>query len=369
MTSRKYLSNKKTTQQTISISPSLKEWITRYVNVNYKKDPKDERFRSISAFYNHVLENIMELFGKGKTLDDFERLEDKEVKNFIDLNDFSFNATVPLYEMVSENNRYASLSLGYFTRFLISYFNFLKKNFREKNYEDLQILFERIRSRVNPSPVSKELRLEIFPDEKRKLATTTLEFIGKQRNLHFENCKFNAALFGILGVKITDFIYAPKEFYSRCDFIETDLLFRKDLARKERMALIIENVDFMINYNRLLEDNDDKHLWMKLAEDNMLFINFKSKQTFNKWIKTVENDLQKYGRKDEFLRKMLLYFQKLHWIRIQSGEKDYSFQLEPVLENDDTQSKWLIDYLSKYAKISHTDGTYYLKNTMVGTSD
>lgn len=363
MTSKKYLSNKKTAQQTISISPSLKEWIIRYVNLNNKKDTKDERFKSISSFYNHVLENVMTLFGKGKTLDDFERVEDKEVKGFFD--QFSFNATVPLYEMVSENNRYAPLSFGYFTRFLISYFNFLKKNFREKNYEDLQILFERIRSGVNPSPISKEMRLEIFPDDKRQLATGNLEFIGKQRNLHFENCKFYAAVLGILGVKITDFIYSHKNFYSRVDFIETDLLFRKDLARKERMALIIENVDFMINHNRVLDDNDDKYLWMKLAEDNMLYISIKSKQTFNKILKIIERDVQKYGHRDDFLGKILLFFQKLHWIRIQSREKDYSFQLEPVLESNGEHKKWLIDYLSKYAEISHTDGLYYLKDISI----
>lgn len=358
MTSKKYLSNKKTTQQTISISPSLKEWITRYVNVNNMKDPKDERFKSVSAFYNHVLENIMELFSKGKTLDDFERVEDKEVQDFFE--PFSFRATVPLYEMVSENNRYSSLSFNYFTRFLISYLNFLKKNFREKNYEDLQILFERIRSRVNPSPISKELRLEIFPDKKQNVATATLESTGKQRNLHFENCKFFAAVFGILGVKITDFIYSPKDFYCRLDFIETDLLFRKDLARKERMELIKENVQFMINYNRVLDDTDDKHLWMKLAEDTMLLISFKSKQTFNKWLKTVENDLRNYGDTDTFLWKILLFFQKLHWIRI-INEKDLSFQIEPILQNNGEQDKWLINYLSKHIDISQNEDVYSLK--------
>jgi hypothetical protein len=358
MTSKKYLSNKKTSQQTISISPSLKEWIIRYVNVNNKEDPNDERFKSISAFYNDVLENIMEIFQKGKTMDDFERLEDKEVKDFFD--PFTFRATIPLYEMVAENNRYSALSFNYFTRFLISYLNFLKKNFRQKNYEDLQLLFDRIRTRVDPSPVSKEMRLEIFPDKKKNLATATLEFIGKQRNLHFENCKFYAAVFGVLGVKITDFIYAPTEFYSRCDFIETDLLFRKDLARKERMALINENVNFMINYNRVLDDKDDKHLWMKLAEDNMLFVAFKSKQTFNKWTKTVEKDLKQYGQNDDYLRKILLFFQKLHWIRI-INEKDFSFQIEPILDSNGVQKEWLIDYLSKQSNLIQKEEVYFLK--------
>ncbi len=42
-TSKKFLSNKRTSKQTIVISPALKEWIERYVNVNRRKNPGDER--------------------------------------------------------------------------------------------------------------------------------------------------------------------------------------------------------------------------------------------------------------------------------------------------------------------------------------
>ncbi len=50
MTSKKYLSNKRTAQQTISTSPAIKDWVKRYVNVNRSKDPNDESFKSISTF-------------------------------------------------------------------------------------------------------------------------------------------------------------------------------------------------------------------------------------------------------------------------------------------------------------------------------
>ena len=74
MTTKRYLSNKKTTQQTISISPSLKDWIRRYVSVMHKKKPEEEYYKSISAFYCYILEKVLKIFQEGKSLDDFDRL-------------------------------------------------------------------------------------------------------------------------------------------------------------------------------------------------------------------------------------------------------------------------------------------------------
>jgi len=274
MTKKKYLSNKKTAQQTISISPALKEWIKRYANVNHRDNPNDERFKSISAFYNYVMDNIMELFERGKTLDDFKRVEDKEVKDFFE--PFTFNATIPLYEMVSESNRYTPFSFEFTTRFLLRYTNWLKKHFSPGNFEDLSLLFERIRTRYGTSNVSKDMSLEIILGENKHPTRGVLEFIGKQKNLHFENCKYFAAIFGMLGIRITDFIYEPDNYYCRLDLIETELLFKKELIKKERIKLLKENVDFIINYNRMLDDKD-KYIWMNLAEDNQLCISFKTK--------------------------------------------------------------------------------------------
>ena len=59
MTTKRYMSNKKTSQQTISISPSLKDWIRRYVSVMHKKNPRDRNYKSISAFYYSVMENVL----------------------------------------------------------------------------------------------------------------------------------------------------------------------------------------------------------------------------------------------------------------------------------------------------------------------
>ncbi len=55
MTSQKYLSQKKTACQSISLSPALKEWLQRYVRVKNKKTPDEDQFKSVSAFISSLL--------------------------------------------------------------------------------------------------------------------------------------------------------------------------------------------------------------------------------------------------------------------------------------------------------------------------
>ena len=358
MSSKKFLSTKKTAQQTISISPALKDWIKRYVHVNYSKNQKDDRFKSVSAFYNHVMERIMVLFKKGKTLDDLERVEDKKIKDFFDR--FTFKATIPLYEMVIQDHKYSPFSFEFNTRFLLLYLDIFKSEVKSHNFKDVDIFFEKIRSRFAKTTVSKDMRLELSLGKNKEPARATLEFVGKYKNLHFENCKFFAAVFAILGVRVTDFIYSPDDYYCRLELLETDLLFNsEDLAKKERLKLIEENVEYIINYNRLLDDKD-LYLWMKLAEDNEVFVSFKNQAVFNKWIKNIEAHLQKFGEKEEFLVKILQFFNKLHWIRIENI-KNLSFRIEQVIEENKDQKKYFFNYFSETSKLSEVEGIYYLK--------
>jgi len=358
MTSKKYLSDKKTSQLTISISPALKDWVKRYVNVKSGNNPKDDRFKSISAFYSYAIENLLELFEKGKTLDDLSRVEDKDVKDFFE--PFTFRATIPLFEMVSESNRYNHFTLGFTSHFILAYFNFLRKQFKPGSYDDLRILFERLKSRVSLSNISKDWRLEITPDEKKGPARGVLEFIGTHTNLHYEICKFMAAELGMLGIRVLDVIYSPDEYFCRMELLETDLLFSEDLAKKKRLKLLNENVNHFINYSKVLNDDRDEYLWMRLAQDNQIFINFQDKQTFNKWLTLIEKDLQKFEIHEDFNKKLLNFFEKLHWIKIVS-EHNLAFQVEQPIESDDEQKQWLIDYLSKFSEVSQNDGIYNLK--------
>ncbi|MFW9894545.1 MAG: hypothetical protein ACFFD7_01930 [Candidatus Thorarchaeota archaeon] len=358
MSSKKFLSTKKTAQQTISISPALKDWITRYVHVKNQKNQEDYRFKSVSAFYNYVMEKIMDLFKKGKTIDDLERIEDKKIKQFFDR--FTFQATIPLYEMSIEDHKYSPFLFDFNTRFLLLYLEMFKNEVRTHNFEDVDIFFEKLRSRFAKTTISKDMKLELFLSKNKEPAKGILEVIGKYKNLHFENCKFFAAIFGILGVRVTDFIYSPDEYYCRLELLETDLLFnRTELAKNERLKLIKENVDYITNYNRLLNDKDF-YLWMRLARDNDIFISFKTKAVFKKWIKNVEEQLRKFGIKGDFLAKILQFFEKLHWIRIENIN-NLSFRIERVIEENKEQRQFLIDYLSEISNLSEVDGICYLK--------
>ena len=84
------------------------------------------------------------------------------------------------------------------------------------------------------------MRLEIIPGENKQPTRGIFEFIGKQINLHHENCKYFASLFGMLGVRVTDFIYSPTDYYCRMDLLETKLLFKKELVKNKRLKLLKE---------------------------------------------------------------------------------------------------------------------------------
>jgi hypothetical protein len=296
------------------------------------------------------------LFKEGKSFEDFKRVEDTEYKDVFD--SFTFKATVPLYDMVAESNRYVSIPFDFVASFIMLIYKLYRKNIRKNNYDDVQLIFERFKNRTYPSNITQEMTLEILTYKNEKYAKGIFVFVGKQRNLHFENCKFFAAMFGILGVRVTDFMYSSKDFYCRFDLVETDLLFREDLAKKERIKLLNENVSFVVNYDRLLDDKE-KHLWMKFAEDPMLFINFKNKNAFNRWVKTVEDDLNKYSPKENYLGKILKFFEKLRWVKV-LNDQNLSFQIEKPIEPESKQKKWLMDYLSKLSNINYTEGTYSL---------
>jgi len=372
MSSKKFLSTKKTAQQTISISPALKDWITRYVHVNHRKNQETDRFKSVSAFICEIMETIMILFQNGKTINDLKKVQNikaKRIKSKDIFERFSFNATIPLYEMVCKYAKYSPFSFEFNTRFLLNYLNQFKREVRSHNYKDVELFFEEIRSRLAKSNVSKDFTLELSLGKNREPAKGTFEFFAKYENIHFENCKFFAAVFGMLGVRVLDFIYSPNDYYCRMELIETNLLFekveqeREKLPKKEklkeRLKLIEENVEFVANYNRMLAD-EDYYLWMQLASDFEIFASFKNQTAFNKWIKNIEVHLRKFGKKEEFLAKILQFFSKLHWIRIENI-RNLSFQIERALEEEQEQKQYLLGYLSKASKISENEGTYYLK--------
>jgi len=310
MTTKRYLSNKKTSQQTISISPSLKDWIRRYVNVMHKKNPEDERYKSVSSFYCTIMENILKMFEEDKTLDDFDRLVDKKMDNFF--SPLSAEVLIPMVEPELRMHRYLIAGFEENARFFLG----ARKNFVRfidfDDYSTIKTAFNRIKKEA----------------------------------------------LGIIGFKIIDFLYSEEELYYRFEVVPTDLFFSQKLEKKKRIDLLKHNVEYVINYNRILDDTAD-HLWVKMADDNDVIINFKNEEARKKWIETIENDLRKYGTREEFLLKLLNYFDHLHWIRIEN-EKELSFRINLLKPKNEMEIEFILEHLSKYSKISEKNDVYYL---------
>ena len=357
MAAERPLSKKKVTQQTISISPALKDKIERYVNENYKLAPKDKRYKSISAFYNYVLEKTMDSFEKGKTLNDLEAFVDTEIKDFFQK--ISFSALIPYYENAIRTNRYTSPTFEKNPFFYLTLRRLYMSQMDPYDTTTIKNIFNRVRNYIFSQNLTKEFSLDLFTGKGRKNLTGIFEYAGFYKNLCFETCKYTVALFGLLGVKLTDFLYSEKEIYYRLDLETTDLFYRKELAKQERIKLMNKNLSYFINYNRIIKDKD-YYLWMNMADDKNIIINFNTEEAKKDWVNIIEREIEKFGDKEEYHLNILKLFEKLHWIEIES-DTDLLFQVRLSKSKYQHEREYLFEVLSKKSEISQKNGKYTLK--------
>lgn len=358
MTSKRQLSNKKTTQQTISTSPALKARIEKYVNDNNKKNPEDNRFKSISAFHNYVLEKSMDCFDKGKSLDDFETFSDSIIQDFFDK--ISWKALIPYYENAVRPNRYTNPTFERLPHFYLTIRRLYFSIMDPYNINSIKNLFNRLRNYLLSNNLTKEASLDIFTGKSKTDLTGIFEYSGIYRNLSFENCKYTAAIFGLLGVEISNCLYSEKDNYCRFDLKATDLFFRKELVKSERIKLINYNISQLINYNRIINDKD-YYLWLKMAEDNNNFICFNNPEARNVWFDLIEKEIEKFGEKEDYSLNMLRFFERLHWVDVES-ERDLLFHIRLSEPKNKDEIQLLKKILSRKSKISQRDGKYFLEN-------
>jgi hypothetical protein len=357
MTSERPLSTKKVTQQTISISPALKNRIEQYINENKQKNPNDKRFKSVSSFYNSVLEKLMDSLEQGKTLDDLSALADTEIKDFF--SKISFNALIPYYENAIKTNRYESPTLEKNTFFYFTIRRLYLSRLDPYDIISIKNIFNRVRNYLISNNLTKEFRLDLFRGKSRKDLTGVFEHAGLYKNLCFENYKYAAALFGLLGAEITDFIYSRKNNYCRFDLRATELFYIKELAKFERIKLMNHNLSYLINYNRLIKDKDH-YLWMKLAFDKQAIITFINEDVQDKWINLIKNEIEKFGDLEDMHLNILKLFEKLHWIEIDSEEL-LLFQIKLPKSRYEKEIKYLLELLSKISELIHKNGKYQIK--------
>jgi hypothetical protein len=358
-TSKKHLSEKKTARQTISISPALKEWISRYVNVQSRENPDDARFSSVSSFYTYVMEKVMENFKKGKDIEDFDSFVESEIYDFYDK--FSFKATIPFYEMVVKTNRYTNFDISNMLKFFISYRKFLFENIGDKeDVEAYRKFLKRLQPYFEKNKLAKVFSFELDDTSDSKYPIIIFETIAYYENLIFENIKFAAGVLGIFGLKIIDFFYSQESKYSLIKAKATPLFYLEGLEKKERIDLYEYNISFITNFKRVLNDKKDYYLWMKLASDPEIRIHFTNKLSRNRWMRKIEDDLQKFGNSDEIALDILKYFDKLHWISL-DNESPTVFSIQLPKEEFKEEREFILNKVSKYANIVERDNRFYFE--------
>lgn len=362
MTPKKFLSTKKTSRQTISISPALKEWISRYVKHMRKKHPKDERYDSISAFYTYVMEKAMNAFEKGKTLDDFDRFLDGKIYDFYDK--YSYKAHRPLYEMCLKTNRYTDLDYKGISQFLIKFEKNFKQYFDLNNLDKLKTYFNRLERYLSSNKLTDTLKFELLESndsdspENLKIRNVT---VCPYDNISYENHKLFAAIFTVLGMKVTEFFYSRENNYYRMEAVPTEFFLKDEFLREEKLQLFQYNISFLTNYKEVLKDENDFYLWMKMARDKGVRVDFNDKFARERWLETIESDLKMFSSRENRDLNMLRFFEAIHWIDIENeGERIFKFRLSNS-KKDEEKRDFLLDYLGKYSEIEKVGETFQLK--------
>ena len=359
MTTKRYLSNKKTTQQTISISPSLKDWIRRYVSVMNKKNPDDEDYKSISAFYCSVMENVLKIFEQGKSLIDFERFPDSEIHKFYgEEGRFS----LPFLEATVRMSTFTPVDFFFDQQIFFNMANLVSKSIDPHSMDSLKNLFARVINRQIQNNVIKDARWDVFPKKGKKGFDGMVEYSGNYKFLHINNVKFAVALIGLVGLKVTEFHYSGEDKYIRIKFTTDELFFSREEAIKERTELAKKNKDYVINLFRVIE-HGSPHLWLRLSKNIHNIISFRNREDFDECLAKVESDLKKYCSKDDDNLYLLRFFEQIHWIRI-IDETELSFQFLISEDRYKNERELLLSYLSKNFRIVDKDQIFSLQSNL-----
>ncbi len=360
MSAKRFLSEKKTTNQNISISPALKDWIERYIKRMHDQFPTDERYASVSAFYCYIMERMLKFFEKGNTLEDINKVMDQQspINRFLD--EFTFKAAIALHEDASEAGRYTDIDFSSQPLYFMTYRTMFLNTVDPYDFNSVQSFVESFRKFFLGNKLTREFKIN-FNSKKDKphYYSGVFEYAFRGNpNLFYVNIKFNAVIFGSIGVRFKDFYYSEKDLYCRTELETTDLFFEPKFMKKERIKLMSENLQYVTNYNQVLNDKDF-YLWMKLAENKGIHLFFKDNTLMSNIISKLEEDILKYGERENFIIKMLGFFEKIHWIRI-LNKKELSFQFEFPIGKNAEEIEFFSQYFSKNYNLIENKDTYYL---------
>ncbi len=309
MISGRNLSRKKISSQNISISPYLRDWIERFVKMEQKKNPNDKRVKSISSFYNFVMESVLKIFKKGKTLDDLGRFVDKKVQDFYDK--ITFRALIPYYEQIIKINKYAPIGFDSLIDLFLKYRSFIiDKN--EPSDEIALNMIERFKNFMLANKLTKDFKIDIIDN------SYIIEYSGYYPNIHYDHSKWIAGLAGLLGLKIKNLIISKN--FLRLDLDKTSLFKTRDLEIERRKELFYFNINEFTSWYRVIDDKT-QHLWLKISNNEDIIINFKDVTSGLEFISSIIRDLAEYAKGENLVLDILKLFRHFHWIHIDNFEK------------------------------------------------
>jgi len=327
MTSKNYLSTKRNKKLSFSASDALIDWIKRYVNKMNKENPDDERYKSVSFFIYTVLEKVLEIFEKGKNLEDFDEIPDKNISNFYE--EITFKAIIPVFEEAIEFHRFKSYKDEDLNLFFLAYKSFIFKDVdpNELSHKDIVNLFERAEKFVKNNKLTEHFTAYFDND------VFIVEYRAKYSNLHYELSKIFAGLLGIFGVKVNKIDYIDKFVQYQCEF--TDLFNTKRLKIKERKSLARNNINLFIQLNLILEEKSE-FLWMDISHSPTAIISFNNLQSALNFFDKKISELKEIVNHSKFNLYLLKILNHLHWIQIED-EQNLEFKIllnpnENVLE-------------------------------------
>lgn len=357
MTKTNFQRRKRTAKQTISISPALKDWIERLVRKKHNKSPDDERYQSISAFYNFILENALVLLKSGKTLEELSENVDKKEENL--LNRLSFDGIISLHDQWLKMNRYRGINI----RKMLPVLFMIKKNLTSGknvyNLSDVEEIFENCIQLTISDNNTKNLHFYLKKSRRLEEIRLSCEHVGDNRNLQYENLKFFGILLGFLGIELVDFFYTEKDLFAQLEFQTTELFFSSGVSRKKRIELIKKNLTFFQDYFQLLEDNDF-FFWMEVAEIDSSYLKFSNIKVLQNWIQKIEQDLNVLESKNDLPVYVIKFFEKINWIEVIENRKD-EYRLKLDRNQDKEQLDIFREVISDYTNIIEQNNKIVVK--------
>ncbi|MBD3196973.1 MAG: hypothetical protein GF317_18110 [Candidatus Lokiarchaeota archaeon] len=347
MVKKRNLSKKRTDRLTISISPFLKDWLTRYVKEEHKKHPENNKYTSLSRYVSNVIEASLKLLEKGKSLEDLHEIPDQKIQKFYD--DLTFRAVIAIYEANIEKNKY---DLGDFESLIPLYLQFrdfiIGENVRLDDQKFLQAA-NRFKSFMFSNRVTKDFNISKKGDK------FYVEFGGEYPHIHFMHSKGLAQIFGVLGLRLTDMILT--QTHTRMELEKTYAFDKTELLKQKRAELYYYNCKKFTNFCRIIND-EEFQLWIKMAEYENSMITFNNYRMGLLVIQEIIDEILEYSQVN-YKQNIIKLFEKFNWISMNHmSEKIIIIDILFPIEENELEKKLLLDTLKKHCHIVEIDGNY-----------